>query len=72
MLKQILKKKGFEFTTVHEMERAENEGFEVFKVREEKGCLPVPTVVQCPYSKINYYKNCEEELEEMLSKCMEE
>jgi hypothetical protein len=53
------------------MERTNNEGIEKFKIMAEKGCLPVPTRVQCPYCKINYYGNSEEELEEMISKQME-
>jgi hypothetical protein len=69
--KETLKKKGSEFTIVHNMERTRNEGIENLRIRTEKGCIPVSIRVQCPYCKVNYYGNSEEEFEEMLSKRME-
>jgi hypothetical protein len=70
-VKQTMKKKGFEFTKVHNMERTEIEGIEVFKMMEEKGCLPVLTDVLCPYCKVNYYEGDPVRIFNKMSEYME-
>jgi hypothetical protein len=66
----LLEEKGYEFTKVHTMKVRHGDEY-VYEIMKEYGCLPVPSGMQCPYCKINYYNGEKGRIEKKLAKHME-